>query len=320
MVLPIQVKQFKFGQSNPTYFLTDSKGIKYVMRKKPPGKLLSQTAHAIEREYRIIKAVGEHTDVPVPKVYCLCTDEAVLGTPFYVMQFIQGRIFADIRMSDTMGDEERRQCWQSAITTLAKLHRVDPIKAGLSDYGSHEDFYHRQIRSLGRVSQAQAIVSADGQSVGQIPGIDWLLKWYDQKVPTGELCIVHGDYKIDNLIFHPTEPRLIGVLDWELSTLVCFPYIVKYRNNLQVTKFHNTGPSTIRLSQSFTTLRCPSIWATRHYSSRSAGLAGKRRENATSRRISAGVLQRGRTVLSDSTMESLRLILHVSGRFMYVLL
>ena len=219
--LPIQTKQFKFGQSNPTYFLIDAKGIEYVMRKKPPGKLLSHTAHAIEREYRIIKAIGEHTDVPVPKVYCLCMDETILGTPFYVMEFIDGRIYSDVRLPDIKSEEERRECWQSAISTLAKLHLVDPIKIGLSDYGSHEDFYPRQIRSLGRVSQAQAKVSADAKTVGQISDIDWLLKWYERKVPTGELCVVHGDYKIDNLIFHPTESRVIGVLDWELSTLVC---------------------------------------------------------------------------------------------------
>lgn len=218
--LPIEVKQFKFGQSNPTYFITDSKGTKYVMRKKPPGKLISKTAHAVEREYRIIKAVGEHTDVPVPKVYCLCTDNDVIGTPFYIMEFVEGRIFADIRMPELSTYEERKSAWRSAIETLAALHKVDPLKIGLSDYGSHSDFYPRQIKSLSQVSKAQASARNDeGESVDEIPNIHRLVKWYSTHCPKGELTIVHGDFKIDNFIFHPTEPRVIAVLDWELSTL-----------------------------------------------------------------------------------------------------
>lgn len=222
--LPIDVKQFKFGQSNPTYFLTDSKGVKYVMRKKPPGKLLSKTAHAVEREYKIMKALQD-TDVPVPKMYCLCEDDSVLGSAFYVMEFVTGRIFADVRLTEIKDDKERRAIWHSAITTLAKLHKVDFRKVGLSDYGSHKDFYPRQIKSLGNVSAAQAQARGVDEdtgkevSVGKIPGQDHLLEWYAKECPTGELTIVHGDYKLDNFIFHPTEPRILAVLDWELSTL-----------------------------------------------------------------------------------------------------
>lgn len=222
--LPVSIKQFRFGQSNPTYFLTDASGTKYVMRKKPPGKLLSKTAHAVEREYKIMKAL-EKTDVPVPKMYCLCEDNDVLGSPFYIMEFVDGRIFANVHLPEIKTDAERRQIWHSTIDVLGKLHRVDFRTVGLADYGSHKDFYPRQIKSLGSVSAAQAAVRGkdpeDGKEheVGKIPGQDHLLKWYAQKCPTGELTIVHGDYKLDNFIFHPTEPRIVAVLDWELSTL-----------------------------------------------------------------------------------------------------
>ncbi|KAG0252198.1 hypothetical protein DFQ27_008226 [Actinomortierella ambigua] len=216
---PIKVSQFKLGQSNPTYLLTDAKGTKYVLRKKPSGALLSSTAHAVEREYRILKALGEKSDVPVPKVYTLCEDISLIGTPFYVMEFLQGRIFSDIRLLK-LPFEERRQCWLSAVDTLAKLHKVNYIEVGLEGYGRPTGFYPRQISSLTKVAAAQATAKGkDGQVVGPVPDIDKMTAWFKKNEIADATTIVHGDYKIDNLVFHPTEPRVIGILDWELSTI-----------------------------------------------------------------------------------------------------
>ncbi|KAI7865801.1 kinase-like domain-containing protein [Spinellus fusiger] len=217
---PLQVSQFKLGQSNPTYLLKDSNQQQYVLRKKPPGALISATAHAIEREYRIIHALGTRSDVPVPKVYCLCNDNSVIGTSFYVMEFLQGRIYSDIRML-TLPYEERRLCWLSAIDTLVKLHKIDIHAIGLSDYGRNHGFYTRQMKSLSIVSKAQGETKDKETSelVGAIPRLDELFSWFEQNQVADKATIIHGDYKIDNLIFHPTESRVIGVLDWELSTI-----------------------------------------------------------------------------------------------------
>ncbi|KAI8887985.1 APH-domain-containing protein [Backusella circina FSU 941] len=216
---PLDVSQFKHGQSNPTYLLKDGNKKQYVLRKKPPGTLISKTAHAVEREYRIINAMSK-TDVPVPKVYTLCEDVAVIGTPFYVMEFLEGRIFSDVRML-SLPFEERRQCWISAVETLGKLHAVDFTAVGLGDYGRNSGFFQRQMRSLGKVQAAQAaVVDEDtGKAVGPLPRIDELYAWFKRNEVEDVATIVHGDFKIDNMIFHPTEPRVIGVLDWELSTI-----------------------------------------------------------------------------------------------------
>ncbi|KAK3846852.1 MAG: kinase-like domain-containing protein [Linnemannia gamsii] len=217
--LPIKVSQFKLGQSNPTYLLTDAKGQRFVLRKKPAGALLSSTAHAVEREYRILKALGENSNVPVPKVYTLCEDVSVIGTPFYVMEFLQGRIFSDITLIK-LPFEERRLCWLSAIDTLAKLHKVDHVAVGLEGYGKPTGFYRRQIGSLSKVAAAQAAVKdTEGVVVGPIPGMEEMAVWFKNNEVKDSTSIVHGDYKIDNLVFHPTEPRVIGILDWELSTI-----------------------------------------------------------------------------------------------------
>ncbi|KAG0363811.1 hypothetical protein BGZ54_008013, partial [Gamsiella multidivaricata] len=217
--VPVKVSQFKLGQSNPTYLLTDANNTRYVLRKKPAGALLSSTAHAVEREYRILKALGEKSNVPVPKVYTLCEDSSVIGTPFYVMEFLQGRIFSDITLKK-LPFEERRQCWISAIDTLAKLHKVDYVAVGLEGYGKSAGFYSRQIASLSKVAAAQAAVKdTEGALVGPIPGMDELAAWFKKHEVKDSTSIVHGDYKMDNLVFHPTEPRVIGILDWELSTI-----------------------------------------------------------------------------------------------------
>ncbi|KAL8293031.1 hypothetical protein RQP46_000725 [Phenoliferia psychrophenolica] len=221
---PSTIQQFSFGQSNPTYFVTGANGLRYVLRKKPSGKLVSKTAHAIEREYQILDCVGKTGKIPVPKMYCLCMDETVLDTPFYVMEYIEGRIFTDVRMPEIKTKEERTACWKSIITTLANLHQLKPSEIGLTGFGSTKPFYPRQIKSLSRVSQAQAAVkdTTTGVPVGEIPDVQFLLDWFSKNCPNGDKWeggIVHGDFKCDNMIFHPTEPRVIAVLDWELSTL-----------------------------------------------------------------------------------------------------
>ncbi|KAG0046652.1 hypothetical protein BGZ83_008208 [Gryganskiella cystojenkinii] len=216
---PVKVSQFKLGQSNPTYLLTDANNTRYVLRKKPAGALLSSTAHAVEREFRILKALGENSDVPVPKVYTLCEDVSVIGTPFYVMEFLQGRIFSDITLTK-LPFEERRLCWISAVDTLAKLHKVDFQAVGLEGYGKPTGFYRRQIGSLSKVSAAQAAAKdTEGVEVGAIAGMEELTSWFKSHEVPDSTSIVHGDYKMDNLVFHPTEPRVIGILDWELSTI-----------------------------------------------------------------------------------------------------
>jgi len=219
--LPIDIKQFGFGQSNPTYQLTAKDGRKYVMRKKPPGKLLSKTAHKVEREYRVIHAL-EKTDVPVPKAYCLCEDESVVGTPFYIMEFLDGRIIEDPAMPDVT-PAERTEMWHDAIRTLAKLHRVKPKDVGLEDFGRSSGFYRRQIKTFSTISDAQskAVDIETGKSVGKIPHVDEMLEFFSdaRTQPKDRGHPIHGDYKIDNLVFHKTEPRVIGILDWEMSTI-----------------------------------------------------------------------------------------------------
>ncbi|KAK8081988.1 acyl-CoA dehydrogenase family member 11 [Apiospora saccharicola] len=225
--VPLDVKQFGFGQSNPTYQLTSPDRQRYVLRKKPPGKLLSKAAHKVEREHRILSALGP-TDVPTPKTYCLCEDSSVVGTPFYIMEFLDGRIFEDPAMPDASSPEERRALWKSAVDTLARLHRVRPGDVGLETYGKSDGFYDRQLATWHQICEAQArAVDADTQKpVGQLPHFDELLAFFGgnkktttKSQPRDRGTIIHGDYKIDNLVFHRTEPRVIGILDWEMSTV-----------------------------------------------------------------------------------------------------
>ncbi|KAK4936454.1 hypothetical protein LTR10_022671 [Elasticomyces elasticus] len=218
---PLELKQFGFGQSNPTYQITDSTGTRYVMRKAPPGQLLSKTAHRVDREYKIIKAL-EQTDVPVPKAYCLCEDNGVIGTPFYIMEFLDGRMVTEPHFPG-FSPEERTEMWRDAVRTLAKFHRVDFKEVGLSDFGRHGGFYDRQLKTFGTLSKAQAAVEDVDTKVpvGDIPHFDDMVAFFKQKSsqPKDRTTLIHGDYKIDNLVFHKTEPRVIGILDWEMATI-----------------------------------------------------------------------------------------------------
>ncbi|RYP80304.1 hypothetical protein DL769_002538 [Monosporascus sp. CRB-8-3] len=243
--VPLEVKQFGFGQSNPTYQLTSAAtGRRYVLRKKPPGKLLSKAAHKVEREHRVIAALhAGHTGVPVPRPYCLCEDPAVLGTPFYIMEFVGGRIIEDPLMRrEARSPAERAALWKAAVETLARLHAVDVAGVGLGSFGGGgggrggqgggggggggKGFYARQLATWRRICEAQArAVDADtGRAVGHVPHFEELLAFFgDPRAPgrprDGRVALVHGDYKIDNLVFHAAEPRVVGILDWEMSTL-----------------------------------------------------------------------------------------------------
>ncbi|PWW71794.1 APH-domain-containing protein [Tuber magnatum] len=221
--LPLTIQQFSYGQSNPTYLLTSSNtGEKYVLRKKPPGKLLSKTAHQVEREYKVLKALSEAAqDLPVPKVYCLCEEADVVGSAFYIMEFLGGRIFEDPALPGVT-PEERAVMWKSAIMTLARLHKIRPEgHAALKSFGKPSGFYGRQVRTLTTIEAAQALTKdvETGVEVGKIPRFDDAMKFFSTTQPKDRSTVIHGDYKVDNLVFHKTEPRVIGILDWELSTI-----------------------------------------------------------------------------------------------------
>ncbi|KAF9581650.1 hypothetical protein BGW38_001250 [Lunasporangiospora selenospora] len=219
LAVPLKVSQFKLGQSNPTYLLTDANNKRYVLRKKPAGALLSSTAHAVEREFRVLKALGENTDVPVPKVYTLCEDVSVIGTPFYVMEFLEGRIFSDVTLSK-VPFEQRKLYWLSAVDTLAKLHKVNHVAIGLESYGKPTGFYQRQISSLSKVAGAQAAAKdKDGEAVGPVLGMDKMTAWFKNNAVQDSTSIVHGDYKLST-IGHPLSdlanllnPYYVPVID-----------------------------------------------------------------------------------------------------------
>jgi aminoglycoside phosphotransferase (APT) family kinase protein len=205
---PLTVRQFVGGQSNPT-FLLETPDARFVMRKKPPGTLLP-SAHQVEREYRIIKALAA-TDVPVPRVHLLCEDAGVIGTAFFVMDFVDGRVMRDPMMPES-SPHERAACYDSMNDVLARLHKVDFRAVGLGDYGRPQAYVARQLARWSKQYEASKI--------DEIPEMDRLIDWLNRHIPpTDETTIAHGDYRMENLIFHPTEPRVVAVLDWELSTL-----------------------------------------------------------------------------------------------------
>lgn len=186
------------------------------MRKKPPGKLVSKTAHKVEREYRILNAL-QNTDVPVPKVYGLCEDENVVGSPFYIMEFLDGRIFTEPHFKDVSA-EHRTEMWHDAVRTLAKLHRLDQKSIGLEGYGKPSGFYDRQIKTFTALGEAQSKTRdvETGKEVGEVPRKNELVRFFGNKKtqPRDRGVPIHGDYKIDNLVYHKTEPRVIGILEY----------------------------------------------------------------------------------------------------------
>lgn len=206
---PLQVTQFQGGMSNPTFMLTDGNGKRYVLRKKPPGELLP-SAHAVDREFKVISALNA-TDVPVAKAYALCEDDAVIGQAFYIMEFLEGRVFRDVALPDLPPDE-RRAIYEAMNDALAKLHGVDFAAVGLSDYGRVGGYITRQVRRWAQQYEAS--------KTEEIPEMDKLTAWLNDNMPDDSLTtIVHGDFRLENLIYHPTEPRVLAVVDWELGTL-----------------------------------------------------------------------------------------------------
>lgn len=211
---PLSVEQFKGGQSNPTFKLV-TPGATYVMRCKPgPVAKLLPSAHAIEREFRVMSAL-RGSGVPVPTMHLLCEDESVIGRAFYVMEFVQGRVLWDQTLPG-MSPAERGAIYDEMNRVIAALHSVDVRAAGLDTYGKPGNYFERQI---GRWSK-QYVASI----TEPIEAMDRLMEWLPAHMPASakdesQVSVVHGDYRLDNLVFHPTEPRILAVLDWELSTL-----------------------------------------------------------------------------------------------------
>ena len=205
---PLTVSQFKGGQSNPSFRL-DTPGHSYVMRRKPLGKLLP-SAHAVDREFKVISALHPQ-GFPVAKPWALCVDNDVLGSFFYIMDNVEGRIFWNGTLPQAT-PEERRAIYEAEISTLARLHNYDPNAIGLSDFGKPGNYFSRQIDRWTKQYKAS--------ETRHIDVVEKLIDWLPRTVPTQErVSVVHGDYRIDNMIFHSSEPRVAAVLDWELSTL-----------------------------------------------------------------------------------------------------
>jgi aminoglycoside phosphotransferase (APT) family kinase protein len=204
----VEVRQFHGGASNPTFLVTSGEQ-QLVLRKKPPGQLLA-SAHQVDREYRVMKALGT-VGFPVPKMRALCLDESIIGTTFYVMDFLAGRIFRDARLPG-VEPAERAAIYDQLNAVLAQLHKVDYAAIGLGDYGRPGNYFVRQI--------ARWTTQYRGAETQPIPAMERLIAELPARIPADdETTIAHGDYRLENVMFHPTEPRLVAVLDWELSTL-----------------------------------------------------------------------------------------------------
>lgn len=253
-------RQFKGGQSNPTFWIgvegAEGGDQELVIRKKPPGDLLP-SAHAVEREHRIMRALAG-TDVPVPPALALCEDASVIGTPFFVMRYVPGRIFWDPRLPEVGDPAARRELYADFIRALAALHRVDYAAAGLGDYGKVGGFVGRQVQRWSKQYEASR--------TGEVPAMDALMAWLGANVPArDETTLIHGDYRIDNVIFSPGDGggKALAIIDWELSTLghpvsdlayVCMQYYLALpgRGSLVGVDFKATGiPSEAELVEEY---------------------------------------------------------------------
>jgi aminoglycoside phosphotransferase (APT) family kinase protein len=206
----LSAEKFSGGQSNPTFKISAGSE-HYVLRRKPAGELL-KSAHAVDREFRVISAL-QNTDVPVPKAYVLCEDESVIGSMFYVMEYKEGRILWDPTLPEVSSPEERAAIYDAMNLTMASLHNVDIEKVGLSDYGRPGNYFERQVNRWSKQYRAS--------ETGHIRAMETLMTWLPDNIPAddGAVGLVHGDYRLDNMMLHPTEPRVIALLDWELSTI-----------------------------------------------------------------------------------------------------
>ncbi len=203
------IKQFQGGQSNPTFLLETDTG-QYVLRKKPPGQTLP-SAHMVEREYRVIRALSDHTRVPVPRARGLCEDPEVIGTPFYIMDFMPGRVVSHPALRE-LDHGERRSVHNAAMDTLAQLHAVDVAQVGLEDFGKPQGYVARQVARWSKQYQAS--------KTDEMPAMDRLMAWLPDHLPaTDECAIAHGDYRVGNLMLAPDRPEVTAILDWELATL-----------------------------------------------------------------------------------------------------
>ncbi|MEJ2415986.1 MAG: phosphotransferase [Exilibacterium sp.] len=207
---PLSATKFADGQSNPTFLIRAQSGI-YVLRRQPPGKLL-RSAHAVDREFRILRALSD-SDVPVPRVYHLCQDSSVIGSMFYLMEFVDGRVFWDAALPEAGDNSARAAMYTEMNRVLAAIHQVDFNAVGLADYGRPGNYFERQLRRWReqyRLSETRKIVA-----------MNTLIAWLEGHLPPddGQVAIVHGDFRFDNVMFHPREARIVAVLDWELSTL-----------------------------------------------------------------------------------------------------
>jgi len=209
---PATLRQFQGGQSNPTFLVEcgdEANRSRYVLRKKPPGRLLP-SAHLVEREFRVFRAL-EHEAVPVPRTHLLCEDAAIIGTPFFVMDYVPGRVMTEVDLPG-LARADRTAVYENAIATLAAIHRVDWQARGLSDFGKPQRYVARQVERW----SSQYLASKSSEDAA----MDALCRWLRENVPADEeTSIVHGDFRMGNLMLHPQEPRVVAVLDWELATL-----------------------------------------------------------------------------------------------------